>query len=96
MQTVEINFLEKGAVDVAAAEPGWEDEPDILTRRRLMRTAVEKWLAPRAVGVRRLLLMWVVAQGGRTVWLLLVAGGSTPGACCSGWFMDESWNPSMH
>ena len=61
-QELHINFLEKGAV--LASEPGGQEEDgfdpsELTSRRRLLRSAVEKWLRPRAPAVKKLVLMSV-------------------------------------
>lgn len=59
-QTVQINFLEKsGSVTYpdTANEEELEDLADMGHRRRLLHSAVERWVKPRASAVKRLLIM---------------------------------------
>ena len=60
-----------------------EDEASCGSRRRLLRSAVEKWLAPRAKAVRRLLLMWVVGRRGALGWWANTASSPGCGPACA-------------
>lgn len=63
-QALQINFLDKGML-LGGEGQEEEDAGDAVEagrRRRLLHSAVERWLRPRAAGIKGLLLMWVLRQ----------------------------------